>query len=323
MACLDNIVTLRDKCSQQNAEPISGYDLMDAPEISPLGLSDAANEKYVDGYTMARRVLNNAVTDIKNDFLAVLSANNISAYLNSPSYTTSDFNGSATYPAQARERGLTLYRNPAIRGRMKRVVIKKVSVMPAVDVEGAEILIYDDNNVYTYPTVFTGGVINTVRVDHLMRGNHARVLVDGSNMPVHGSSLTCFIGCGGKVPNECGYTKGYNGTNEVNNKEGFGVGVEFSCECDYDGLLCDLSKSYVGKLIWLKARIGLLNERIFTNRNNNWIAYGKEEAQLLKDELGGEYTDAWNAFAVSLPNVLGQYRDECLSCNSVQWKTNI
>lgn len=324
MSCLDNIVSFDDRCGNEISPSLSGYSLNKAPEITPLALSAIANEKYVDGASLAREILNNSILDIRNDFLAVLSSNDMVADVTAITYTTSDFNISSSWPAVAKERGITIYKTPQTKNRLKKMTIKKVSVLPLVSKEDGEILIYDNGNVYTYEIPLTGGMINTIEINHIVEGAYARVLVDGDGLPMASAMLTCFTGCNGKLPNDCGYTKGYNGDGEISSKEGFGISVDFTCECDYESILCDFAKSYIGKLIYLKARIGLLDERINSNRLNNFIIYGIEEAEKWKQNVESEYTETWNTMVSSLPNLLKKYNpSDCLKCDRITWRTNI
>jgi hypothetical protein len=324
MSCLENIISLNDKCGNIVTPSLSGYYLQNAPEITPLALSAIANEKYIDGATLAQAILNNSLLDIKNDFLAVLSANDMVSDVTAITYTTSEFNITTSFPETSKERGLTLYKTPQSKNKLKKVTIKTVSVLPLVSKEDGEILIYDNGNVYTYPVEFTANMINTIEVNHIVEGTYARVLVDNSDLPVSSSTLICFTGCNGKLPNDCGYTKGYNGDGDISSKEGYGVSIDFQCECDYESILCDLAKTYIGKLIYLKTRIGLLDERINSNRLNNFIIYGIEEAKDRKKELDSEYTETWNTLVASLPNLLKKYiPSDCLTCNRTSWRTNI
>lgn len=322
MSCLDNIVTFKDKCGD---EPIStsGYSLSKAPEISPTALAAIANEKYVDGASLTQSVLELAILEVKNDFLGVLAGNAVMPNILNITYTTSQFNIANPLSATPKERGITLYKTNKAKGRMKKMTIKKVSVLPLVNVPDANVLIYDDGLQYSYPVTLTANLINTIEVNHVVKGSFARVLVDNTDIPMASAILTCFIGCGGKVPNECGNTKGYNGDGDISAKEGFGIGVEFMCECDYDSILCHLSRAYIGKLIYLKARSGLLDERINSNRLNNFIIYGKEEAENRKKEVDMEYVQTWNTLVDSLPNILKNYNSDCLVCAGTRIRTNI
>lgn len=322
MSCLDNIVTYSGACGEV-VPSLSGYTLDQAPEISPINLSDVANEKYVSAANMVQAALSNAILDVRTDFLGVLAAGNYQVNLNAELHETSDFNTANSFPAAALERGITLYRNSAIKGSTRKLKIKTVSIYPKNNVANAEILIYDNGLKYTYNTTLVADMINTIEVNHVVQGKFARVLMDNSNVSVGSAKLICHQGCGGKSPNDCGWVKGYNGTGEISGKEGYGIGVDFYCECDFESILCDLSKQYVGKIIYLKARIKLLEERIYTNRINPLTVYGDADAVSLLNQLNGEYTETWNTFLNSLPNTLKGMRDDCISCKRITYKANI
>ncbi len=321
-SCLNNIVGVGKGCAGFDVSS-SGYFLGMAPEVTPLALANIANEQYVTGFNLAQSVLSNSLLDIKSDFLGALGANNLITDISAISYNTSEFNMASTWPAAPKERGLTLKKTPKSKNYLQKLTITKVSCLPLADKEDGEILIYDNGNVYTYPVELTGGMINTIEIEHIVEGEFARVLIDNTDLPMSNSVLTCFTGCNGKLPNDCAHTKGYNGDGEISAKEGYGISVEFKCECDFEVILCDLSKTYVGKLLYTKARIGLLDERINSNRLNNFIIYGKEDAISKKSELQSEYAQLWNTFLDGLPNLLKKYKSDCIICNSSSWKTNI
>lgn len=323
MSCLDNIVIISDPCNPFEQKSLSGYDLLKAPELTLTSLAKTANEKYIKGYELAKSVLDSALLEVRNDFLGILAANNVATNLNSEIHNTSEFSDATIFPVSNVERGITLYRNSSIRGNLRKLHIKNVSVYPMSDVPDGEILIYDNGLLYRYPVELVGGEINTFEINHIVQGSSAKVLMNGSKTAVGSSKIVCFTGCNGRIPNDCGYAKGYDGVGEINAKEGFGIGVDFYCECDYEQILCDMAKGYVGKLIYLKARIMLLDERILSNRFDAYIVYGVEEAKEYKLELLNEYNGTWNAFVGSLPLTLQNYRDNCIKCKGVRFVTNI
>jgi len=108
----------------------------------------------------------------------------------------------------------------------------------------------------------------------------------------------------------------------VRKGDAFGINVNFQCYCDYDQLLCDMSKTYIGELIFIKARILLLEEHLRSNRLTNWIIYNREETADNKKELEASYISRWNTFIDSLPGILKSYRDECIDCRGIRWVVN-
>jgi hypothetical protein len=326
MNLLNNIISVRDVCSAEPAESLSGLDLMDAPEISPLNLASIANEEYVTGLNLARKKAEQAVILVRNDMMSVLAANNVIPNLSAKLHTTGTFKSNITFPAEAKERGVTLYKNKRIKGALRKLKIKTVKIYPLADAEDVELKIYDDyaeGTVTTYTVNLTANEVNTFKIGYELQGSFARVLLDGTNVPVASAYLTCFTGCNGTMPNDCGYTKGWYDDKEISGKEGFGICLDFACECDYEQLLADLSKTYIGEIVWLKARVLLLEEHLRSNRLNNWVIYGREETERFLTDIENQYRDKWNIFTGAMPGILRQFKDDCIICNGIKWVVNL
>jgi hypothetical protein len=326
MSQLQNIISIRDITTEENVPSLSGLDLMDAPEISILNLAHIANEEYVTGLNLAKKKITQATTLVRNDLMSALAANNVIPRLDAKLHSTGEFKTQVTFPAEAKERGLTLYKNNRIKGKLRKLKIQNVKVYPLADAAGATLKIYDDyagGTVSTYQVDMAADKVNTYKVDYEVKGSFARVLLDGTDVPVASAYLTCFTGCNGTLPNDCGYTKGWYDDAEISGKEGFGINLEFSCECDYEQLLVDMAKTYVGEIVWLKTRVLLLEEHLRTNRLNNWVIYGREETQQYLTDVENQYREKWRLFTQSLPGLLQAYKDDCLQCNGIRWVTNV
>lgn len=317
--CIKNIVT-SSFCCDAVVLSTSGYDLIQAPELSQLTLANSANEKYITGAKLAQDKLDFAIMDVRNDLLGAMASNKMLPSLtDNITYQTSTFNSQTIqYPANAQERGFTLY--IAKKERLKRLRITNLYIYPIHNVIDAEINIYDAGQEATYTANLVGGQLNTIPVDYIILGDFVRIL---TNTDVYTSYLVCQIGCNGTTPNPCGYTKGFNGQSEVGGKEGFGLGCEFSCFCDYDQFMCDLSKQYLGKIIWLKSRMLILDEMCFSDRMNNWTIYNKEDLEKFRIEVAKEYTAIWNTFIEVLPKLLKTYKGDCFTCMGSKWIQNI
>ncbi len=313
-------------CAEEQAQSLSGLDLMDAPEISARNLANIANEEYITGLNLARKKVAQALILVRNDMMSVMAANRVLPNLVAKKYTVGEFKTTINYPAEPKERGLTLYKNRKIKGNLRKLKIHEVQVYALADVEGAMLKIYDDyanGMVSTYTIDLLANQVNTFNVEYEIKGSFARVLLDGTNVPVAGTYLTCFTGCNGTMPNDCGYTKGWYDDKEISSKEGFGINLVFSCACDYDQLMADMAQTYIGEIIWLKSRVLLLEEHLRTNRLNNWVVYGREETKEYLVDVENQYREKWQVFVNAMPGLLKQFNDDCLQCNGIRWVTNI
>ena len=313
--CLNNIISVRDHCQNQLAQSSSGYDLMDAPEINLAHLNDVANAEYLKGLNLLKNCVRLAIRDLETDFIQVLHANNFTANLHAEEISTGVFSSEYSNNGTGLK-GIVLHKNN-VRG-IKKLKVSKIRIYPQNDHESATIKIIDSGRISELVVQLVGGRINEFLTDYVVEGNDVKILMEG--VETLSSQLTCLLGCHGSVPNSCGYVKGWNGSAEIQ-KEGFGINAVFTCECDYSQILCRQSKSYVGKLLWLKARINVLEERVHSSRLNPFIIYGSEDAKKQRIELIQEYNADWNIFIDTIPHAITN--DECFNCTGAKLVTNV
>lgn len=323
--CLNDIVTIRG-CS--NTTPLSGLDLMDAPEISRFNLAQIATDKDTSGIALAERILSNAVIQVRNDLITVLASNQMLVDVSNRHYETSKFIPTTTIPAEAKERGLTVHRAKWRRNTLKKTTIHTIKIFSLTTASSVPVYIHDAGlsqpMTYTYSADLTAGQETTLNVQHDIQGEYAHVTVDGTNVALASSFLECYTGCSGTIPNDCGHTKSYYDGRSLNGREGYGLNVEFSCECDYDTLLCNLAKTSIGNIIYMKARIMLLEERLNSDRLNNLIVYGAQEVKEYHlPKLESEYNTAWTGFSKSLKTIVNQYSGDCIVCNGIRTVVSI
>lgn len=288
---------------------------MDAPEINISSINDYASAEYKTGLDLLKNCVRLAIRDVESDFIQVLTANGFVANLNSEEISTGNFNAANTNNGVG-EKGIVIYKSQ--HKGIRKLHIKKIRVFPLTDHAEATLKIIDSGRQSTLTIQLVGGRINEFLVDYTVEGNDVKILLEG--VETMSSQLTCLLGCHGAPPNTCGYVKGWNAGGEVQ-KEGFGINAIFSCECDYSQILCQQSKGYVGKLIWLKARINALEERIHSTRLNPFIIYGSEDAKAQRMELIQEYNADWNTFIETIPNVITN--DGCFNCSGAKMVTNV
>lgn len=326
MSCLDSIISINGFCGENQATSLSGLDLFDAPEISAKNLSNIATETYITGKKLATAKFNLAKTLVKNDLMSVMGANNIIPNILDQKLTCGEFRPSTTIGADPVERGITLFRNKNIRGMLRKTTIHTIKIYPLVSVDSVTVKIYDDyagGMVSEYNFALTANEVNEFDVEYTIKGSYARVVMNGEDIPVSSAYLTMCAGCNGSLPNDCGYTKTSYKGNDTNGKEGYGILLDFSCKCDYGELLCSLADSFLGELVWLKTRYLIQDERMHSNRFNNYIVFGTEDAQATRDDIGNQYINKWNAFVNAAPQLLRAFRDDCLECRGARWSTNV
>ncbi|MDV7696300.1 hypothetical protein N6B72_05140 [Chryseobacterium soli] len=314
--CLENIVSVRDVCKEQPIISSSGYDMMDAPEIDVAKINDIANVEYNSGLKILKNCVRLALRDIETDFISVLSANKISAVDNSYEIVTGNFS-KENQNGGTGQKGIVIHQQG--NSGVKKLRIKKIRIYPVNDHASAQLKLIDSGRESLMRVALTGGRVNEFAIDYFVEGSNVKILLEG--VQTYSSEIICGLGCGGTVPNDCGHVKGWNGSAEIKT-EGFGINAVFSCECDYSQILCQQSKNFVGLLIWLKARIYALEERINSSRINPFIIYGQEDAKNKRIELIEEYNSKWNIFIDTIPNIISG-NDGCFECKKSKIVTNV
>lgn len=322
MSCLDNIVSVKDFCNPNAIENIgsSGYDIMNAPEISLKRVSAIVTDEHTQVRKFILDVVKQATNDIKNDFLGALSLN-YRTDLSQQSYESSIFK-SDELPTSNAERGFTFYKANYSSRSLKTAVIEKVYINALEVKDNVEFYIYDGDLKTTFVVNVKKLGINPFPINYKVRSSSARIVMKGNALKVASTRLICFVGCNNTLPNDCGNTKSFN-DGHTSNKEGYGLGIKFSCLCDYDKMLCDLSNSFVGKLVYLKTRIMLLEYAKHSDRFNNVVIFGSTEKDQLISQLTSEYNQCWNTLVSSLPNTLKAYKGDCVECKGIQIKVNV
>lgn len=322
MACTDNIVTISDICNNRRENSLSGFDLMDAPEISTNNLASIAKEDYVSGFAMATNILRRSVIEVKNDFIGALQANNVMADIVHAVYDTSEFRPATIVDAADLNRGVTLYKVKKP-GKLRKTKITKVQLYPLASAESAQLMLIDNGKQYNYNIQLVADQVNTFTLNHTVEGESARVLINQADIPFASAYVKCGTGCDGSMPNDCGYALGYDGSKDTRSKEGYGINIQFQCICDYEELLCDFDKSVIGELIYIKARYNILDEQYKSNRFNDWVVYDQEKMEGIRGELHAEYREKWNRLMQGFYETLKRYRDSCLDCKGVRWVVNL
>lgn len=320
MSCLDNIVSVRNFCEpNEGNSSLSGYDIFDAPELSQAIVSGFIKEDQLKVQDFVKGVMKNQITEISNDFLSVLTSNGYTADITENRYQTTNFNSNSV-PAANHERGIVLYKAGNNSKTLKAIRINTLFINSAVNATNVVVKIYDGFEIVNYTLNVISG-INPYNIDYVVKSNSCRIVINGAQLSLKSGTLTCMTGCSGTTPNPCGYVKSFNGS-EVAGKECFGIGVDFSCFCDFEKLLCNLAKSYTGKLIYYKTRIALLEERKWSDRFNPVVVYKGDAAEKKRSELTSEYNHTWNTLVQGLKEILKGYCGECIKCNGIKYATN-
>lgn len=327
LECLNSIVTL-GLCPDDGI-PTSGLSLMNAPGMSLRNLADIATEQYTTGIDMVMAKKSLAIIQVRNDFVGALQSNNIVATISHPVYDTSRFLVNINQGLYLGFRGIQLHKAP-FRGGLRKTYIEAIELYPLSD--GDTTLHLEDTGTgitLSYPITVEGGHLNTFDESNLegfpyiVQGSCVKITVDQTNIAFASAEVFCLKGCNGAIPNDCAWAEGWDGTRKVK-AEGYGVNVKFKCKCEYDQILCDLSSTFSGELIWLKWTLGVLEEQYRSNRFDNLVIYNREDLEKnIIPDVRNQYNTLWNRLMDGVLGVLNTYKDECLNCRKPRLMTSI
>jgi len=325
-SCLNSIVTL-GICPDEG-EPKSGLKLVNAAGISIKNLSQIATESYNSGVNLAMQKKDMAMILLRNDFVGALQANNVVANISNVVYDTSVFNPSVDGGTYAGYRGLQLHRVNSRRSRLRSTFISKIYCHPLVSGD-TTLRITDGYTNYDWDVTLVANQTNVFDASTLsdfpykLQSDNVKILFDNTSISFAKTDIKCGKGCDGGVPNPCGWADGWDGSASVKGA-GYGVGVDFYCECDYETILCELSNSFSGELLWIKWQILIFEEQYLSNRFNSLVTYNHDELNtVVLPDLRNKYNAKWNDLMNGLYNILSSYKDDCITCKGISWKTVI
>lgn len=330
-SCIPDIVSL-GLCDDEIS--LSGFTLMQAAGMSPLNGDRIATEQYNNGKQMFEVKKSVAENMVRNDFIGVLQQNRIVSTITKREYNTCYFNTSSETGTYSGYRGLVVASRGASQlGTLRKFYIDKIQCYPLQSGE-CTIRIRDfDNGIPVNTNINVNLVANQLNTFDDTVGferyhcinDRVLVEIDQTTISFADTVITCKDGCDNTGKNPCGSAEGYNGTG-ISRKNGFGLNVVFSCNCDYDELICKFSRTFTGELIWLKWQALVYEEMYKTNRFNTWTTYNRDEImKVILPDLNNKYNMKFNEMiAGGMLEMLKQYNDnDCLNCRGVQQITNI
>lgn len=251
--------------------------------------------------------------------IALLAQRGFTTAMVNDSLSVARFQNGVVIPASNSPRGIIL--RPEVRSAtIRRSRIASIQALPLQSATEATLTIHDNGLAYSYTVELVGGQVNTFAIQHTIEGTAAHVYLTAPGVSFTSSKLVC--NCDSTLPPGYGSLNGWNGT-VGSSREGFGLSVVLERFCDYDYLMCQMAQTYLGEIVWLKARILLLEERLQSNRLNNWVLYDREDVGEYKAELEVYYDQRWNAMVAALPGLIQARRDnDCLPCRGISWRAN-
>lgn len=326
MACIDEIVTI-GLCDTEPST--SGYTLMKAPGISPKVTGQIAQEQYGNALELLQTIKDNAIRMVRTDFNSFLQVKQVASELTKRKYDSASFNIAKSLDLYAGFRGQTLFANSQYqRGKMRQFRVYSVETYALASGDGDIVIADFDNGIAVqtaYPTTFIAGQkqIHELPEPYVATSGQVSVLIDNTTINFASTKILCGAGCGGQARNPCAKVEGYDGDIFVRS-EGYGMNVIFSCDCDYDKLICDLAPSFTGELIWYKMQELFYEEMLKSDRLTPVVTYNRAASEAYRQEAAGKYQRKYDSMiSAGMIDMLAKYNDDCLDCRGIRTVTNV
>lgn len=294
-------------------EPEAKLYVNDLPGLSLKGAANITPEQFQSGAEFlrncnimaARHVFNDFSKEIQQyfDFRNIVESRDLKVF-------------SSTYNAMSdTERGLFIrrWRSEAARLYVEHVYIK-------VKQSGtATIKVIDGCETTEYTAELVADCINEVRLDYKAEEESIKIVFNQNLF----ETLECSYSKSGASCNTCAggsnkniYVTGWDGAAE--SSRCYGMGVKVHVQCYEENILCSLiPKMYF--LMWYRAGIEVLRERLASNRINHITIFGEEKAQALMKEYQEEYKTNYNILVKGAYQFLKSTKGECIQCNNIRY----
>lgn len=327
MNCLNNIIGVKDPCSNSEPVSLSGYNITDYPGISLQTAANVADEKTLSGYEYLKDLVRRAMIRLNNDLIAYINSEYEVNTIKRSYWKTANFNTPYTIVpvGSASEQRGTYFEKKSPECQLYKLFIARIRIMSGYS--GDTILTINDVNkgiAYPVPITLEAGTEQEFEIEVPIQGNEVRVTLP-SNIPVYSNKPMCGAGCGNTAISDAVLVYGID-NGSLNKLESFGIEVDILVKCDLSRLICDMAADkLIGQAAFELAGAMFYDEATKTSRMNYLTIYKGD--QLAQQAAGGfesyrNYMD--NAFK-GLRNYIVQKDGgcRCVDCGGVQIRSNV
>ena len=330
MICLDQIIGIKDPCSNTLPKTLSGYYDTDYPGISLQSAANIADEKVISGYEYLKDLNRRMALRLKNDMLSFINSeykvNTVKrSYWKSGNYVTPY---SLIAAGSASEQRGVFFQKKHLDCELYKLYITRVRIMAGYS--GDVILTIDDVTAglsYPVPITLESGVEQQFEIEVPIQGSEVRVTLP-SNIPVYSNKPMCGAGCGNTAQSDAVLVYGIDTANAepLTKLEAYGIEVDILVKCNLDRLVCDMaSDGIIGQAAYELFGAMFYDEATKTPRMNYLTIYKG-------DQLAAQAAGGFESYRNYLQNAFAGFRNyltskdggcKCIDCGGVQIKANV
>lgn len=298
-------------------KPESDLFIDDLPGISLKTAAKITNEQYMSGAEIINKCIKTAIQQTFDEFQAEISPY-FDFNLVVETRQLDKFSDTKILPAVSAERGIIMKR---WRSELSEIYVEEIYVKSSASGVASVKIIDGTDLIKTISVDLIADEITTVFVNLRLKKESVKIVMDDTLFPVYScdrnyyNSTSCRT-CSGRYNSNDFYIGGWDGAHEDSNC--YGIGVKASVRCYEDNVICSvLPRMYF--IIWLKAGILFLRERIYSDRLNPVVQFGADKAKELLDEYQIDYKEKYAYFSKSIYQFLKSTKGECLTCNGTHY----
>jgi len=338
MNCLDQLIQIPSLCERTTTSVSGSYSIFDIRGFSIGKAARINNDILEDVEATLYNIRKLAVNRFTTDLSIFLQGNgyqvNMADHIHDSQKNDTVIGGYSAIEI-GKIRGIRLTQK--VMCRTKKLKIRTIKIL-GQNTGLFNLVIYNSGIRWDIPINLVAGVyyvINESDIYALLgselfaRRQELFIGIDGTNF--NPAVIIPDCGCQGSK-NDCADVKGFSGSlsstmnYESNTATTYGIQVEFSCSCNWNDIICQLTNSHpAAKQLLLYLCEKFWNEKvIYSDRLNLFTTFGKEDAKELLDKIEGEYAELFNNFCAGLGSFFktGQF-DDCITCNNpLSIKTN-
>lgn len=176
---------------------------------------------------------------------------------------------------------------------------------------------------YLLPSVTAGVNIFTLPTPYTSNNALVKVYIVGNYLMNRATTL--MPSCGSCAANGypcASFSPIFNGSTMNGGKEMYGISVQHSCGCDYDGLFCEVVNSGAfDTLILLRYQEIYWHQLKMSSRINSAATFTDEVIQYNINDLRDRISLEFDTLQKGFSNYIKQYSDNiCVICNSIGYK---
>lgn len=315
MGCFDNYIGIRNLCTPDTPAPVSGLYVQDLPGMTLEVAGNLSTNEYSGAVAFLNSKIAFAVKKVQDDLRDVWYDKLKFSPLVDVGFT-GQWNTGSYDAVYAGYRGISISISRRSSSLME-IYIGRVRFLCNDTQVGVAYTITDGLTTISGTIDTTAGEVYTLEVNRSFEGEEVTITWDNTNIRVaecDTNASGCWE-CSSCCNSPFADIDGSDGSSNC-----YGVQAEFQVRCSEDRLMC-LLRPQLGMATLYMLGMELVREMLTSTRLNTMtLNKSTEQKAVLLQEYMNEYTTRMQSLRNSIVSGIDRIKDECIVCNSNQYK---